>query len=291
MTATHTRYIPVPVLNVDAETPLSLQGDTADRPRPAPKAIRRRDNAAAPTAPAAIAPHDTADCASTMDAARRSVSILYSPGGTQRSRPIIRHNQESSTALEAPLAGPFLTTSAERLGGFRFLIDRDLRNPRQRRIGLFFFVERLIEQPHGVVQAKLLRPGLQGAVSRNFIMLDCLRRCQQTGVERRGALVLLHDLGALFGDADNGVAGLGLRLFVYRAENLFQPRDMAFRLASVLFESLFQIGRLRGFRHFRQCRKDLLFREIYVFQRIMKKIFEVFRLFRHGGLLLLSTVH
>ncbi len=40
----HTRYIPVPVLNVDAETPLSLQGDTADRPRPAPKAIRKSAN-------------------------------------------------------------------------------------------------------------------------------------------------------------------------------------------------------------------------------------------------------
>ena len=47
----------MPVLNVDAETPLSLQGDTADRPSPAPKAIRRSANAAAPTAPAAIAPN------------------------------------------------------------------------------------------------------------------------------------------------------------------------------------------------------------------------------------------
>src|ERR1700686_772566 len=76
MTATITRYIPVPVLKVDAETPLSLQGDTADRPSPAPNAIRRSAKAAAPTAPAAMAPPETADCASATDAARRSVSML-----------------------------------------------------------------------------------------------------------------------------------------------------------------------------------------------------------------------
>jgi uncharacterized protein (DUF2252 family) len=34
------------VLEVDAETPLSLQGDTADRPSPAPKAIKSSANVA-----------------------------------------------------------------------------------------------------------------------------------------------------------------------------------------------------------------------------------------------------
>jgi hypothetical protein len=73
--------MPVPVLNVDAETPLLLQGDTADKPRPAPNAIKRSASAAAPTAPAAMAPHDTADCASTIvDAARKSVSMFGLPG-------------------------------------------------------------------------------------------------------------------------------------------------------------------------------------------------------------------
>jgi hypothetical protein len=127
------------------------------------------------------------------------------------------------------------------------MIDCGFRNLRQRRIGLVFFVERLIEQPNRVVQAEFLRLGLQRTVSRDLIMLDRLHRRQQAGIERRRALVFLHDLGALIGDADNGVAGLGLRPFVYHAENLFKPRDMAFRLAVVLFEGLFQIGRLRGF--------------------------------------------
>src|ERR1700733_2203818 len=47
ITATTTRYIPLPVLKLDAEMPLSLHGDTAERPRPAPNAISARAKAAA----------------------------------------------------------------------------------------------------------------------------------------------------------------------------------------------------------------------------------------------------
>src|ERR1700734_2316050 len=76
--------MPVPVLNVAAETPLSLHGDTAERPSPAQNAIRTRDKAAAATAPAAIAGQDTAegpaDCASPIaDAGLRSASICSLP--------------------------------------------------------------------------------------------------------------------------------------------------------------------------------------------------------------------
>ena len=78
ITATITRYIPVPVLKLDAEMPLSLQGDTADRPSPAPNAIKTRASAAAATAPAAMAAHDTAACASTIVDAGRSDSISVS---------------------------------------------------------------------------------------------------------------------------------------------------------------------------------------------------------------------
>jgi hypothetical protein len=78
-------------------------------------------------------------------------------------------------------------------------------------------------------------------------MLDRLSGRQQTGIERWRTLVFLHDLGALIGNADNGVAGLGLRLFVDRAEDLFKSRDMALRLASVLLEGLFRSGDCAAF--------------------------------------------
>jgi hypothetical protein len=46
-------------LTVVAETPAPDQGETAERPRPAPKARRISESAAAVTAPAAMAGHDT----------------------------------------------------------------------------------------------------------------------------------------------------------------------------------------------------------------------------------------
>src|ERR1700689_5517326 len=98
--------MPVLLLKVDAETPLSLHGDTADRPSPAPHAIRRRASAAAPTAPAARNPHDVADCASTIvDAARKSVSIQVSRT-VQIFRLIIQHARESSARQRSALSRP-----------------------------------------------------------------------------------------------------------------------------------------------------------------------------------------
>src|ERR1700733_14675522 len=76
--------MPVATLKVEAETPLSLHGETAEKPMPAPNAISRRVNAAAATAPAATAAPDTAGCASTIVVAlRRSVSIESSRGNNQ----------------------------------------------------------------------------------------------------------------------------------------------------------------------------------------------------------------
>jgi hypothetical protein len=79
------KYIPAPVPKVDAETPLSLQGEMVDRPSPAPNAMRTSARAAAATAPAAIAGHDTAACASTIVAAgRKLASMIEISGGRNR---------------------------------------------------------------------------------------------------------------------------------------------------------------------------------------------------------------
>src|SRR5664279_1671330 len=53
------RYRPVPILNVVAETPAPDHGDTTDKPRPMPKAIRTTVSAQETTAPAATAGHET----------------------------------------------------------------------------------------------------------------------------------------------------------------------------------------------------------------------------------------
>src|SRR5580692_6246331 len=92
--------------------PLPLQGDIAERPSPAPNEIRTRANAAAATAPAAMAAHETAACASTIVDAGRSDSILsISRNGTEPRCLIIQLSAKSSMsssgcqmALEADLA-------------------------------------------------------------------------------------------------------------------------------------------------------------------------------------------
>jgi hypothetical protein len=66
--------MPVPTSKVDADTPVSLHGDMDEKPIPAPKATRRSVSAAAATAPAATAAHETPDCASTVAAAALAVA-------------------------------------------------------------------------------------------------------------------------------------------------------------------------------------------------------------------------
>src|SRR5665213_2648509 len=69
--------MPVATLNVDAETPVSVQGDIEDRPKPAPSASSGSITADVTIAPAAMLPHETADGASVKIAlsARTPLSI------------------------------------------------------------------------------------------------------------------------------------------------------------------------------------------------------------------------
>src|SRR3982074_23307 len=68
--------MPVPVLNVEAETPESDQGDTADKPIPAPKATSKSVSATAAAAPADTAAHDTPEfCRSITDVGLVSIAV------------------------------------------------------------------------------------------------------------------------------------------------------------------------------------------------------------------------
>jgi hypothetical protein len=69
-------------LNVVAETPEPAQGETAEKPMPAPNASNMRVKAAAATAPAAMAAQDTADVSASSETvlvgAREVVSMMVS---------------------------------------------------------------------------------------------------------------------------------------------------------------------------------------------------------------------
>src|SRR6185437_8563091 len=66
----------------------------------------------------------------------------------------------------------------------RLGIDRRHRDLAQGFVGLFLFRERLVEQFDRVLEAKLVSPRLERTVTRDFVVLDRLRRRQQAGIER-----------------------------------------------------------------------------------------------------------
>jgi hypothetical protein len=69
--------MPVPTSKVDADTPVSLHGDMDENPIPAPNATSSRFSAAAATAPAATAGHETPDSACTAATAALAVVAGY----------------------------------------------------------------------------------------------------------------------------------------------------------------------------------------------------------------------
>src|SRR4029077_5685088 len=94
--------MPVPPSKVEADTPVSLHGDIDEKPMPAPNATSRRVSAAAATAPAATAGHETPDCASTAATAALVVagyavaSIARTPGREGHKQPSEIHRFQFS---------------------------------------------------------------------------------------------------------------------------------------------------------------------------------------------------
>src|SRR5262249_24454715 len=88
-------------------------------------------------------------------------------------------------------------------GGFRLLIHYCLGELGERLVGSLLLVQCLLQQGGCLVEAELFGPRTQRAVPRDLIVLDRLRGGQQAGIERRLALVLVHDLRAFVSNADD----------------------------------------------------------------------------------------
>lgn len=89
----------------------------------------------------------------------------------------------------------------------------------QRLVSCLLFLERLLKQLDGVIQAEQPCPGHKRAIAGNFIMLNGLGRGDKSGVEGRRLLELLQNLLAFLKNAVDGRTGLALRAL---AEN-FEP--------------------------------------------------------------------
>ena len=104
---------------------------------------------------------------------------------------------------------------------------------------------------------------------------------KQTSVKRGGAFIFFHDFCAFVSNAHDGGAGLSPRLLSNDRKYLFQPLNLAFSFAAMFFERSLKLFALGCFRHFRQGREYLLFREINVLQRIVKQRIELLGFLRH----------
>ena len=72
--------------------------------------------------------------------------------------------------------------ASSRLG---VLIDLALRELRERFVGLLFLTERRLQKLHRLVQAELFGPGFECPIAGDLVMLDRLRRGEETCVQRR----------------------------------------------------------------------------------------------------------
>jgi hypothetical protein len=107
-------------------------------------------------------------------------------------------------------------------------------------------------------------------------MLDRLLSGNDGSVERLRIFEVLHEILAFLNEPLNGLTRFAPRGLLEHFEHLLQAFDLNLRLVTMLFESLADLIRLRGFRQFRQGSQNLLLGVIHVLQRIQEKIDEGF---------------
>ena len=81
----------------------------------------------------------------------------------------------------------------------------------EQHVGLFLFLQVLVEQPDRIRHAQLAGPGLERAVAGDLVMFDRLRGGKDARIQRRAVGELLHDLLALVDDAVDRLAGNSAR--------------------------------------------------------------------------------
>src|ERR1700710_2207845 len=111
-------------------------------------------------------------------------------------------------------------------------------------------------------------------------MFDSLSSCEQAGVERFAALVLVHDLFAFLEDALDGLAGFSLGALTYRLKYLLQTLDLLFGFVAMSEEGVFEFFRSGRLRHLRKRLEDLPLGKVDILQSVVKKVVEFF--LNHG---------
>src|SRR3954453_11133893 len=133
-------------------------------------------------------------------------------------------------------------------GSGRFAVDPALGHGGQPFVGRLLLIQVLLEELRAVVVAQLFRPGDQGAVAGDLVMLHRLCGGQDGGVANLRVFDFAHEFLRLFGDPVDGRTVDALRLGAVLPEYLFQALDLVSGLFQVELKRLakLRIGRLRS---------------------------------------------
>src|SRR5262245_26355389 len=164
-------------------------------------------------------------------------------------------------------------------------VDLALRHDRELLVGRFFLVEVLLQQGGAVAAAELLRPGDQGAIAADLVVLDRLRSRDDRRIEHRLVVDLAGDVFGFLDDAVDGRTIDTLDVLAEDPEHLLEPFHVVLGLAQMALQSLLELRIARLLDHVGQRFHDLVFGVVDVAERVHEQVarrFGVVREQAHG---------
>jgi hypothetical protein len=107
-------------------------------------------------------------------------------------------------------------------------------------------------------------------------MFDGLSRGEHRGIKNLRIGDLVHLVLGFLDQADDRLALHAARRLIDFVEDFFEPLDLAFRLAMVMFEGLFQLSRFRLACHFGKSTEDSALGVEHVAQHVEEQVLERF---------------
>src|SRR5258707_9890569 len=136
----------------------------------------------------------------------------------------------------------FPSPSQSSLGGLCTLacalIDAAFCNPRQQLIRVRLLLQGVTEEFNNLVLAEKFCPGPQRSVTRNLIVLGCLRGGQDAGIAHGTVLDFIDDMLALGDDAQHGRADLATRHLSDRLKYLLKSLQVLLGLVAIVGKCL-----------------------------------------------------
>ena len=143
-------------------------------------------------------------------------------------------------------------------------------------VGLFLFVEGLLEQLGDFLVAEMKGEGARGAVAGDFVVLDALRGADQPGIADGVRGIFADEFTAFLDEAFHGFAFVAGEFLAEEIGNLIEPFNMAFGLLEVFLKAGFEFLVGGGFRHFRERLYQLVLGAEQVFEFVQEEVFERF---------------